>query len=263
MTIWLLALILGACLAGLNYRQGAIRVGFSLLGILFGAGLAAPLGAALKHLLSIVGLKQPVLLWALGPVLVFFIILLAFKIAGLAVHQKVEVFYKYRAGDSRLLRWERLNRRLGLCLGTANWAAYLTLVSLVIYSLSYWTVPLASGASDPKWMRALNKMGGDLQSTGFAKVARAIDSKPGVYYDMADLAGVLYGNSLLEARLLLYPAFLGLVERPELQAIATDKDLTEMWQRHDPILGFYDNPKVQAVLNNPALLRLIWSTGDP
>ena len=44
MMFWLLALVLLASLAGVGYRQGAIRVAFSFVGILIGALLAGPLG---------------------------------------------------------------------------------------------------------------------------------------------------------------------------------------------------------------------------
>jgi len=43
MTIWILVVILLASLAGLGYRQGAIRVAFSLVGIFVAALLALPL----------------------------------------------------------------------------------------------------------------------------------------------------------------------------------------------------------------------------
>src|SRR5690349_3281790 len=99
MTFWLLALILLASLAGLGYRQGAVRVAFSLVGILIGAMLAAPLGHAIKPALSAVGLKNPVLLWSLPPLIVFIIISAAFKIGALPVHHKVDVYFKYHAGD--------------------------------------------------------------------------------------------------------------------------------------------------------------------
>jgi len=62
MTIWLLALLLLASLAGLGYRQGAIRVGISFVGILLGALLAPPLGHLLRPVLAATGLKNPVLL---------------------------------------------------------------------------------------------------------------------------------------------------------------------------------------------------------
>ncbi len=263
MTIWLLTVLLAASLAGLGYRQGVIRVGFSFLGILFAAGLASPLSGIPKHIMMMVGVKNPVLLWALSPLIIFIVILMIFKGVGLAVHQKVDVHYKYRAGDLKLAFWERLSHRLGMCMAMANFAAYLVLICLVIYSLSYWTFQLASGDQDPTWMRVLNRLGKDLQVSGLNKVARAVDSKSRTFYDMADFTGVIYCNSLVEARLLLYPAFLTLTERPEFQDIANDKDFTEMWQRHDPIMNFFNYPKVQSILKNPDLLALVWNTAVP
>src|SRR5882724_8752450 len=111
MTIWILAFLLLASLAGLGWRQGAIRVAFSLVGILLGALLAAPLSGAVKPILSATGVKSPVLLWLIPPLVVFVIVLAIFKVAALVVHKKVEVHYKYNAGDLRLKLWERLNHR--------------------------------------------------------------------------------------------------------------------------------------------------------
>src|SRR6266567_8309186 len=99
MLIWLIAVILLLSLAGLGYRQGAIRVAFSLIGIILGLFLAGPLGKFLKPVLGAVGVKNPVLLWVLGPVIVFVIISIIFKVGAMAAHQKVDVFYKYRGGD--------------------------------------------------------------------------------------------------------------------------------------------------------------------
>src|SRR5215471_8497657 len=98
MIIWLLALVLLASLAALGYRQGAIRVAFSLVGILVGIVLAIPLGRLLRPVLSAVGLKNPVEAWLLGPLIVFIIISIAFKIAASAVHHKIDVYFKYKAG---------------------------------------------------------------------------------------------------------------------------------------------------------------------
>src|SRR4051812_36862387 len=117
MMIWLLAILLLASLAGLGWRQGAIRVGISFLGILVGALLAPPLGRLLKPVLMGLGLKNPILLWLLGPLIVFMVISALFKVGALVLHQKVDVYYKYKAGDLRLALWERLNQRVGICLG--------------------------------------------------------------------------------------------------------------------------------------------------
>lgn len=260
---WLLTFVLLASLAGIGYRQGVIRVAFSFLGILVGALLAGPLAKLVKPLLVAFGLKTPVLAWLLAPVVVFLIISIIFKVGGYMVHQKVDVHFKYHAGDLRLALWERLSRRLGLCLGLVNGALYLILISAVIYPLSYWSFQLASGANDPRSMRILSRLGQDLQSTGFAKVARAIDPMPKVWYDSADLTGLLYRNSLLEARLWRYPAFLGLAERQEFQELAADTQFTELWQRQEPILDLLHYPKAQAIIQNPDLLRSIWATVVP
>ncbi|MCX6921797.1 MAG: CvpA family protein [Verrucomicrobia bacterium] len=263
MMFWLLALVLLASLAGIGYRQGAIRVAFSLVGILLGALLAGPLARLVKPLLGVFTVKNPTLLWVLAPLVVFVLISIAFKVAAFTVHQKVDVHFKYHAGDLRLALWERLNRRLGLCLGLLNGALYIVLLSFVIYAFSYWTVQVAGDDNDPKLVKILNRLGHDLQSTGFAKVARAIDPMPQVWYESADLAGMIYRNSLLEARLARYPAFLGLAERQEFQDIANDAQFTELRQRGEPIMALLDYPKIQTIVQNPELLNLIWATVVP
>ena len=263
MTIWLLALLLMASSAGLGLRQGGVRVAFSLVGILVGAVLAAPLGRLIKPVLMAVGLKNPLLVWVLAPAIIFIIISIAFKIAALQVHQKVDVHYKYHAGDLKLVLWERLNERLGLSLGLVNGAAYFILISMVIYSFSYWTAQMANPETDPKTVKILNRMGRDLQSSGFSRVAASLDPMKPTYYQAADLVGLLYSNPLLEARLTRYPAFVALSESPEIQEIANDKEFTEMRQKQASIVSVIDHPKVQAVINNRDLVHTIWSTLVP
>jgi len=263
MMFWLLALVLLASVAGMGYRQGAVRAAFSLIGILLGVLLAGPLGKLIKPLLVALGVKNPTLAWLLAPLVIFLLISIMFKVAAFMVHQKVEVHFRYHAGDLRQVLWERLSRRLGLCLGLVNGAVYLILISFVIHAFGYWTVQMASADKDPKVVRLLNRLAQDLQSTGFAKVARAIDPMPPIWYDAADLAGLLYNNSLLEARLSRYPAFLGLAERSEFQDVAADGQFTEMRQRREPIMRLLDYPKAQAIIQNPVLLKLIWATVVP
>jgi hypothetical protein len=263
MLIWLLALLLLASLAGLGYRQGAIRVAFSLVGILFGLMLAGSLGNLIKRPLMFMGLKNPLLVWLLAPFAIFLLFSIIFKIAALPAHKKMDVYFKYHAGDLRQVLWERLSRRLGLCLGLVNGAIYFILISFVIYAFSYWTVQMASSDADPGSVKLLNRMGRDLETTGFAKVDRAIDFMPQSYYDAGDIAGLIYQNSLLEARLERYPGFLGLALRPEFQALGSDKDFAEMRQRQDPIRDVLNNPQIQGIVHNPELLDLIWTTVKP
>ena len=264
MTIWILAVLLVASVAALGLRQGAIRVAFSFVGIVLGAFLATPLAHLVQPGLVALKVRHTPLLWLVPPVIVFVAVLLLFKLAGLIVHKKVEMYYKYKADDLRRLLWKRLNHRLGLCLGLANGAAYLVLISFAIYIAGYWTVQLAASDGEPKGIRLLNQLATDLESTGMARVGRAIDRMPAYYYDTADLAGILRQTPLLEARLYRYPAFLSLAETPDFQSILNDKQFTEAWQRtQTPILDLLKYPSLQSILNNPSLLDTIWAVLQP
>lgn len=255
MTIWILACVVLASLAALGYRQGAIRVAFSFLGIVIGALLAVPLGHKLAPLIPRIGVKNPVLLWLLPALIVYVVILTLFKVAGGVTHKKVEVFYKYKAGDLRLALWERLIHRLGLCLGLANATAYLSLICFVIYALGYWTVQLESPDANAKSVEIFNRVSKDLESTGMAKVAGVISELPPAYYDAADITGLIYQNpQLVERRLSHYPALLSLEERPEFQAIANDTALAALWQQQASIKAIIDIPTVRDFLHNPDTL---------
>ena len=143
MTIWILALVLLASLAALGYRQGAIRVVASFAGIVFAGLLAAPLGEHLKPLLPHLGLHNPALIWMLGPLEAFVLVLILFKIAGSVVHHKTEMHYKYHTDELKFALWGRLNRRGGLCLGVLNGTAYFVLICFVLFNVSYWTAQIA------------------------------------------------------------------------------------------------------------------------
>jgi uncharacterized membrane protein required for colicin V production len=257
MTIWLLAVLILAASAGLGYRQGVIRVAFSLIGIFAAALLAAPVGKLIRLLMVTLGVKNVVFLGILPPLIGFVLVSLAFKAAALPVHLKADVYFKYNAGNLRLALWERLQRRLGLCLGLFNGVAYIILISWVIYALSYWTVQAAHPDGDPMALRVLNRVGKDLYASGFAKVARAVDRVPETYYETADVVGIVYNNPLLEARLSHYPAFLGLTEKPEIQELGNDKTVSDMRQRREPIMNLVNAPSIQKILENKDLLQNI------
>jgi len=263
MMIWALGLVLLASVAALGWRQGAIKVGFSFIGIVLGALLAGPLGHLFSRLLGLMGVKDPLLNWALGPLLVFVLISVIAKISAAAVHQKADVHYKYHAGELRLVLWERLNHRVGICLGLLNGAAYFILLSFVIYLISYVTFQFGTSDSAPKWMRLVNALGRDLHSTGFVKVARSLDKLPQADFQMADLGALIYHNPLLEARVVNYPGFLGLGEHQEFQDLGNDKEFTQQWASIEPVMTMMDNSHLQAIRHNPDLLRTIWSTVEP
>ncbi len=260
MTIWLLTLVLLGALAAVGYSQGAIRVAFSLVGIVLGALLALPLAHFVKPILAPLGVVNPLLIWALAPFIVFVVIQVLFKVGGLAVHKKVEVYYKYKAGDLRLSLWERLNRRLGACLGLMNGAAYLVLIALVIYPFSYLTVQMSGGPADSKLVKILDQAGRDVVSTGLAKAVCAVDPVPEPFYQVSDIVGLLYNDVRVQGRLSRYPLFMHLEEEPPFSAFGADPSFTEMFMRTESkSMGtVLANANIKAVLDDPQMLQRLW-----
>ena len=110
MTIWFARYpVATAGLAALGYQQGAaIRTGITFSRII--SALPPPAGGTdFRSLLGLLASTSP------GPcskalLLCGFALLLApVKVGAFFVHQKVDVYYKYKAGDLRLALWEGLN----------------------------------------------------------------------------------------------------------------------------------------------------------
>jgi uncharacterized membrane protein required for colicin V production len=250
MTIWILALVLLAAGAGLGLRQGAIRAAISFVGIVVAVLFAGIFGKLLKPLFPHLGIQNPTLIWMLAPLAAFIVVLILFKAAGFFVHRKVYLFYKYKAGDLRMALWERLNSRLGLCIGLLNGTAYLLLVSFVIYIVSYWTVQVAPSPSESVVIRSINQLGHDLEATGLTGAARSIVPLPEMYYRLADLAGLLRQNPQVKTRLESYPAFLSLAERDDFKQLGQNNDFQQAWKNLAPITQLLNNPPVKAMLKN-------------
>jgi hypothetical protein len=235
MTIWILALLLLASGIMMGLKQGAIRAAFSFVGIIFAALLAVLVGKLFKPLLPHAGIHDETLIWMIAPVMGFSLVLVLFKVAGFLAHRKVNVHYKYYAGDLRLALWERMNSRLGGCVGALNGTAYLVLLCFAIYNFSYWTVQVAPDDNESRAAKLVNELGHDLDSTGMDKAARSVATMPEDYYKVADLAGLICQNPQLTDRLGRYPAFISLFERDDLQQLAQNADLTNAWLSHAPM----------------------------
>jgi hypothetical protein len=257
MTIWLLAVLLLAASAALGLRQGAIRVLLSFFGIVVGALLAGPLGHLFRPLVAATGLNNPIWLTFVPPCVGFLIILTAFKVAGALLHKKVELHFKYNAGELVQAMWARLDHRLGLCLGFFNGAAYLVLLVGAIYTISYWTVQMATPDQDPKTLQIVNRMGKDLETTGMNRVAVSVNHMPANYYLAGDIVGLIYKNPLLEGRLSRYPAIIGLAEKPVFQDLGNDPAFTQLRVEQKSMLDILNYPKVQAIIQNPDTVKTI------
>ena len=74
MLIWILAVSLFGLFAVAGFYKGATRMAVSLIGLFVAILLARPLGPMVKPLIPLVGLKNPIWVWLLPPVVVFLVL---------------------------------------------------------------------------------------------------------------------------------------------------------------------------------------------
>jgi hypothetical protein len=263
MTIWLLALILIAGAVAAGYAQGAIRATISLFGILFAALLAFPLTKLTGMVLRPLGAEHPVLLFILAPVIAFIVVLATFKVIGTFVHKRVDVYYRYKAGDLRLSLFERLNKRLGACMGLLNGTAYVILIGAFFLPMSYFTRQMYTSPEDNWSVRLLNRFGNDLTASGLSKALWRLDKAPADYYRATDFLAFLYNNPLTHGRLALYPPYLRLNEKPEYSSLG-QQDYGQLWlageRQFGQILG---DERSKAVWQPPATFTSTWALVGP
>src|SRR5688572_20467105 len=263
MVLWVIciAMVIGVAIVG--SKRGGIRAAFTLLGLLLGGMLGMVLGGVFANLLELVGLKHPGYSMALGPIVAFLLGLFGCKIAGAAMHKKLEVFYKYDAPEPARLGWERLNNRLGLCLGVANGALYAFLISGAIYLASYLTVQASAADKETPGVRIINQLGHDVESTGMYKSVAPFLPASQAYFDGTDVLGVLYHNPLVESRLAHYAGLATLADERQFQELANDLDFHQMWASQPTFKQFFGHPRMKAVLENPLLFDRLKRTAIP
>jgi hypothetical protein len=257
--IWILVLLFIGAGIGMGLRLGAIPTTFSFLWIVLATSLAGLVGKLFRLLLPHVGFEDPTLVWVVAPISGFFLLYVVFMAVGFEVHRRTYVFYKYKAGDLRLALWERLNMRLGACMGVLNGTAWLVLVSFVIFNFTYWTAQIAPSDNETRTTRIINGLGQGLESTGLNKAARAVGSLPDSFYQTANFAGLLAQNPALSQRLANYPAFLSVAERDDVQQIAQDGGLADAWKQGQPMGQILNSPQVKTILKDTNLTDTVWS----
>ncbi len=260
MTIWILAVLVIAATALAGWRQGGIRAAIAFAGILFATLLCVPVGKLFHLLLPVLGTTNPIAVWALSPVCGFIVVSIIFSVIAFNVHRKVDVYYRYQAGDLRLALWERLNARLGICVGILNGVIYFILISFLLFNLTYWTTQVSAGTKQPSILiRLVNGAGEGMQTTGFAPAAAAVGKLDPKFYKFADLSGFLMQNPQTAPRLAAYPALTSLWERDDMQGLVNDSVLTNALASGAAIGEIMNNSSVQEFLKNKDLLKRVSS----
>lgn len=256
--VWLIAFVCLALLGVSGYYAGPIRAGFSLVGLFFGMILAGPLSPLTRHLLPMLGLEHPIWQFFIPQAMAFLIVVIIFIIAGSLVHRKIALHFKYKVDEKKLIAWERLYSRLGLCVGLANGAVYFFLILIPIYIGGYFTAEAASDTNNPPAAQFLTKTRASLHGQNLDRVLAAYDPTPSQVYQASDIADLILHNPLLKSRISHYPPLLTLGQRPEFQALGNDMQLLEMIDRQASINEILKYPPIQAIVTNASVTGQIY-----
>ena len=250
MFIWIIAALVFISLGVIGYYQGMVRVAFSLVGLLLGAVLAMPLSGVFQPILKLFGLEHPVLLAFVAPFSIYLLILIISKVCGLAVYRKVDTYFKYKASDTLRMLFNRLNNRVGICVGMLNAMVYVVLIGVVVYTVGYFTLQVGTSEKDSFWLKAMNRLAEDLRATKLDKAVAAFVPKSERYYDGADITAAIFLNPLLQNRLSTYPVFLTLNEKPEFKQIGSSTAFQQFWTTGPTIQEFHSHDLIKPVVGS-------------
>src|SRR5688572_198605 len=135
MILWLIALATLTCGGIVGFYQGALRVAGSFVGLLLAAWLASPLGAGFKSIVPVRGIKNPVAIAFVAPVIGLLVVLMIFRVAAAASQKQIAAWSKSQASDTQRLLFERMNARVGIPLALANRVIYFFLICTLVYSV--------------------------------------------------------------------------------------------------------------------------------
>ncbi len=254
MSIWILAFALCAVFAVIGFFSGAVRAIMMWAGVVVASMLTGSIAPKLTGLMPKIGIKHPLWIQLSPYIIVFSLLTLVIFGIGFAIHHKIALIYKYQRDDYSRVKWERMNRHLGLAIGLVVAVMVLFIVARIAFVGGYLTAQMETddGGKNPAWVTFLSRVRNDLQATGLDRAVAALDKTSVRFYDAADVIGLIYHNrGKIQPRLVNYPYFLSLGQRSELQELAEDKDYTNL------IFGDAPDATFGAIVNHPHTQRLL------
>jgi len=215
MSIWILGVILVVGLAALGRQIGSIRMGVSMIGAIVAYVGTLYLTPIVSPMMESVGIDNPITIWWLTPLVVYIILFIMMNGIAQGVYLKVNLFFQYRAKEDAKMRFERMDKNVGLALGIANGCVLLTIISVPIYVAGYITIQFKTD-DDPFLYNLLNRARADLTSTGFDKISAAIAPNTDELFMIADTAALIYNNPSVQDFIAEYPDFYHFVEEDTL-----------------------------------------------
>ncbi|HEY1172080.1 MAG TPA: hypothetical protein VGH19_11970 [Verrucomicrobiae bacterium] len=248
MTIWILVI---ACLAmggTIGHTAGALRVSIATLGTWIAYLLAWPIGDKLRPM-TMGFFDTPTTLLIMPPVLVFFgLVAVIFSLAQ-GVHLKIYLYYKYKTTEEKFSLWERMNNRVGICVGLIKGGLWVGILLGFIYSVGYPIMLSEPNDRAPFLYKTAAKLRNDLQESGFEKLGAAMQRAPERYYQASDIIGYMYQNPQLQSRMMHYPLFLSLSGTPEFVKLLAGPETRQILESKAPITTWFNTNSMKLLKN--------------
>ncbi len=283
MIMWLILIALVGALGWLGGRLGAVRMSINILGLMVSTWAGFKFGPKLMNTFAKIGDGGNPLLLYLAPVLVVFLVsYIVFLCLSYVTGDQVYLYYKYKIIDDKRMAWEKMNSKVGMCLGVASAITHFAVLGLLVYTMGYWTTQLhgegggssgsgssSGGSSSSKAKKVPSGGGGmstlvsianplraSLAKSGLEKFIASLDPLPANFYALADVVGLVYHNPSAARRFLSYPGTIGLAELPEFQAMAAD-DFQTTWAAKPELPNLLITAQSRALFKNLTLLKQV------
>lgn len=256
MTIWILGALLIGGMAALGRQIGSIRIGVSAIGAIVayvGTVFLAPLVS--PHM-SAIGLKNPITVWWLTPVVVYVLLFLVMNGIAQGIYMKVNLFFQYRAKEDARMRFQKMDDNVGLGLGILNGCVLLSVISVPIYVAGHVTVQFKSD-DDPIHYSMISKMRTDLTSSGLDKIARALAPDTEDLFRMADTLSLIYHNPSIQDFLPEYPPFYALAESETIQQYLDDEEFSGLVTQKGALAKIFEHSTTLELIDNSDFMNVV------
>ena len=155
------------------------------------------------------------------------------------------------------MMWERMNGRVGACLGLVNGLIYTVIFCVILNFFGYFEVQ--AGGDKSGWFldKFFANAGQQLQDTRMNEVVAPFNPATERYLDAADVIGLLYHNRGLQRRLQNYPPFASWADQDFFKEMAQNREFQSKLKSEEDPSDLLVQPYMQAIITNAAVLAAV------
>jgi len=131
----------------------------------------------------------------------------------------------------------------------------------LIHAAGYWTVQLTSSTAENNgtMVKIFTPLKKALHGSGLEKMVLSQDPCPDMFYDMADVAGIVFNNPSVTGRLAVYPGTLTIAEMDAFKAVSETSQLVDAFTGKGNIeMALMTESVANGIFYNPAMRETLF-----